>query len=196
MNTSHKYLVLGAVIVLTVIGLFMWFDRDTIAIDAASRAELLALNRADLVALNQDIEEIKAQLRRIEALQFQRTASTDPRTQTVTLDSTILRETLQAIVEEELNRISPAMTRAVDLQAPRQTVEGNFAPIPSQEAFGQSEYIVSDAIAAGEWTGEDTARMIPLVNSLTHEQRTELLEQFHTALNRGDIELMGAVPPL
>lgn len=142
------------------------------------------------------LAEMRSQLSRIETLQVAKVATVNPEANTVTMDQSILRDTLREIVADELNRISPSLS-AEYTNTPRGTAYvGKTTYMEPEQAFAQSSAIIEEAIQYGEWDAKHTAEMAPLVNNLTQEQRIQLLEQYHAALNRGEIKMTGLVPPL
>ncbi len=150
----------------------------------------------DNKSLERAVADMRAQLKRIETLQVARVATVNPEANTVTMDQTILQDTLREIVADELSRISPSLS-AEYTNTPRGTAYvGKTTYMEPEQAFSRSSAIIQEAIQYGEWDAKHTAEMAPLVNNLSQEQRIQLLEQYHAALNRGEIKMTGLVPPL
>jgi hypothetical protein len=147
-------------------------------------------------SMERALTEMRSQLLRIETLQATKVATVNPEANTVTMDQSILQNTLREIVADELNRISPSLS-AEYTNTPRGTAYvGETTHMEPEQAYSRSSAIIAEAIQVGEWDARHTAEMAPLVNNLTQEQRIELLEQYHGALNRGEIKMTGLVPPL
>jgi DNA-directed RNA polymerase specialized sigma24 family protein len=136
------------------------------------------------------------QLSRIEALQAAKVAVVNPGANTVTMDQSILKDTLREIVADELERVSPKLSAEYVSKAQGSAYVGDTPYMQPEQAFEQSQAIIREAIQYGELSGEKAAEMAPLVNSLTEKQRIQLLEQYHGALSRGEIKISGIVPPL
>ncbi|MFZ5842023.1 MAG: hypothetical protein ACOY3E_03905 [Pseudomonadota bacterium] len=63
------------------------------------------------------------------------------------------------------------------------------------QQFASSEAVLSNALASGRWTVRDTEALIPHLSQLSTRQRVQLLERFHAAVNRQELELED-IPPL
>ena len=59
----------------------------------------------------------------------------------------------------------------------------------SENAASQTREIVTQAVRLGVWTMEDSQKLYANLPDLTPEQRIQLLEQFHGAVNRQELEL-------
>jgi hypothetical protein len=140
--------------------------------------------------------EMGNQLQRIEAMQTVRMATVNPEANTVTMDQSMLQDTLREIVADELDKVSPALSAEYGNLTPGTAYVGKTTQMAPEQAYAQSAAIIQEAIQYGEWDGERSAQMAPLVNNLSQAQRIELLEQYHGALNRGEIKMTGIVPPL
>ena len=140
--------------------------------------------------------EMTAQLKRVEELQYTRVATVNPNTNTVTMDQSNLQSTLRNIVAEELDRISPLLKSEYTTAASATAYAGNAPYVGSGQAYLQSQAIMQEAIQYGEWDEKHTAEMVPLVSSLSPEQRIELTEQYMDAMRRGEIKPTDLAPPL
>ncbi|WP_428242367.1 hypothetical protein [Gynuella sp.] len=110
-----------------------------------------------------------------------------------TLDSDSLQDTIATIIRQELAAVDWGETGPRKIA--KQTVN-DVDPQLSEQAYQESADIIAMAVADGRWQARDTETMAPLMGYLTEQQRVELLEQFHQAFNRGEIELVDGVPPL
>lgn len=192
--SMNNWTLLMAVAVVTFVSQWLgmqWFDGPQDNQPTHNSAIL-----ADQKKLQQRLEQIGHQLDRIEEWQFAEIASVDPDSNTLTIDGNLLKDTLTAVVKEELGRISPRLVDQLDVMDKRPAIVTEEEKVARQEAFVQSTDIIWDAIAQGEWLNDHTRRMQPLVSRLSDDQRIELLEQFHSAIGRGDIDLNGHFPPL
>lgn len=139
--------------------------------------------------------EMRYQLQRIESLQAARVATINPETNTVTMDQSLLQNTLRDIVADELAKVSPAISAEYSNSTPGTSYVGETTYMAPEQAYEKSAAIIQEAIQYGEWDGRYSDQMSGLVNNLTHEQRIQLLEQYHGAVNRGEIKITGMVPP-
>ena len=61
--------------------------------------------------------------------------------------------------------------------------------LASENAVNESREIVTQAVRLGVWTKDDSRKLYDNLPDLTAEQRIQLLEQFHGAVNRQELEL-------
>lgn len=156
-----------------------------------------SINATDSTGDLQNIlSEINFRLKSVEEQKFSTLAKVDPEANTVTIDQSLLQVTLREIVADELDRISSSLSAEYTNSTPGTAYVGETTQMAPEQAYTQSAAIIQEAIQYGEWDGVRTAQMAPLVNNLTQEQRIALLEQYHAAVNRGEIKMTGMVPPL
>ncbi|AJQ96983.1 hypothetical protein [Gynuella sunshinyii] len=109
------------------------------------------------------------------------------------LDRDTLQDMVATVIRQELATVE------WEGSDPRKTADkraSNVDPRLSEQAYQESADIIAMAVANGRWQARDTETMTPLMDYLTEQQRVDLLEQFHQAFNRGEIELVDGVPPL
>lgn len=142
------------------------------------------------------VAEMRQQLLRIETLQATKMVAVNPEANTVTMDQSVLQDTLRGIVSDELARISPSLSAEYSNTMQGTAYIGETTYMEPEQAFAQSSVIIQEAIQSGKWDAQHTVEMAPLINNLSQEQRIQLLELYHAAVNRGEIEMTGIVPPL
>lgn len=65
-----------------------------------------------------------------------------------------------------------------------------------EHAMSQTTTIIDGAIESGNWDPSMNEKIIPYVGALSNEQRIELLEKFHGAINNQSLSLKdGSIPP-
>jgi hypothetical protein len=184
---QHKVLIVS----IAVLVLSQWFGLIWISAQI-SKKKVTAEN----VQMQSALEELNANIKRIEELQFTKAVAVNSNANTVTMDQSILQNTLRDIVASELERVSPSLSVEYAQKTKSAAYAGDEAYLEPEQAFMKSKVIIQDAIQYGAWDVKHTAEMAPLVNSLTQEQRKELTEQYMGALSRGEIEPTDVVPPL
>ncbi len=179
------------IIAVTVIVVSQWAGQIWLANRVPS-----GTNSSDGSRLENAVAEMGYQLERIESLQSARIATVNPAANTVTMDQSMLQDTLRDIVADELAKVSPSISAEYANTTYGTGYVGETSHMQPEQAYAQSETIMQEAIQYGEWDGDHTAAMAPLINNLTQEHRIQLLEQYTEALNRGEIKMTGIAPPL
>jgi len=65
-----------------------------------------------------------------------------------------------------------------------------------EHAMSQTTTIIDGAIESGNWDPSMNEKIMPYVGALSNEQRIELLEKFHGAINNQSLSLKdGIIPP-
>lgn len=102
------------------------------------------------------------------------------------IDYDRINEAIEYVVRKEIGRQTASSTQSIR--------EAKLNPeIPPDEALVASEKIIEAAITAGKWTAEINADLLKYAPSLDYEQKIQILELYHAAVNRGDLDVSGAV---
>ncbi|HEX4911214.1 MAG TPA: hypothetical protein VFV64_10690 [Permianibacter sp.] len=150
---------------------------------------LLQLIGTALLALQQHRQQEQLQ----QQLDF--FAATLARSPTVTASSTItsaaypLPQQLRELIRAELKQ------RPVENSSTAKPAVTAAAKREQELQFANSDAVLSGALASGRWTLHDTEALIPHLSQLSTAQRVQLLERFHAAVNRQELELED-IPPL
>lgn len=114
----------------------------------------------------------------------------------VTVDASSLEDTLRRIVAEELVRVthSELVNDVGDTKNFADTDTAN--DMQPGEAFAISESLVLDIIQNGKVDVDQSVKIQELAHNLTQEERIKLLEQYHGAVSRGEIEISEIPFPL
>ena len=106
-----------------------------------------------------------------------------------------LQQLLREVIRAELHQRpsdKPTVGAPVHAGMPAMTAA---AEREQAQQFANSETVLSNALASGRWTLRDTEALIPHLSQLSTRQRVQLLERFHAAVNRQELELED-IPPL
>ena len=103
-----------------------------------------------------------------------------------------VKSELELVVVSGQNNNSRAVVSKDEHQTKQVTL---YDQIEQEAALSRSSSLIDQAISAGRWTEQHTQELLPQLSSLSENQRIKLLEKFHGAVNRQEIELED-VPPL
>lgn len=106
-----------------------------------------------------------------------------------------LQQLLREVIRAELQQRSSGKTAAVAPATPDAPAMTAAAKREQELQFANSEAVLGNALASGRWTIRDTEALIPHLSQLSTRQRVQLLERFHAAVNRQELELED-IPPL
>lgn len=114
--------------------------------------------------------------------------------QSIALRQTAMPQQVGILAQE--GSAQQAGAQQASAQPPQTTPVLTKEEIEQQEQqYSNSDAIISAAIAVGKWTEQDTRNLLPHMGNLSYEQRIALLEKFHSAVNRQELNLE-AFPPL
>ena len=148
--------------------------------------QLEAIN-VEIQQLRQSVATSNARLDKLRALQEQlfQAGATSTTIAASPINPNLLNATIKSIVKNELKQLT-----ASDKTTSEEAFEPNMDP---EVAFASSQQVIVDAIATGVWTLEANAELLKYTDSLTREQKIELLGQYHVAVNRGELDISGVV---
>lgn len=103
----------------------------------------------------------------------------------------VVRDVLRSELRDSLNEIQNsnqqrAVTSNQSVEKEPLTYEQRLL---SESAVDESREIITHAVRSGVWTNEDSKKLYANLPDLTEGQRIQLLEQFHGAVNRQELEL-------
>ena len=106
-----------------------------------------------------------------------------------------LQQLLREIVRAELQQRSTHGASTDMSTKPSAPTMTDAARREQERQYANSEAVLGNALASGRWTVRDTEALIPYLGQLSNRQRVQLLERFHAAVNRQELELED-IPPL
>jgi hypothetical protein len=104
----------------------------------------------------------------------------------------ITPEQIRRIVREELGTRSRS---PADRAPALPTEEEHVALEASREATSRAEALIAAAHARGTWSPSDRDALRGLIDRMSNEQRTAVLNPLAAAMNRGEIAVGGTFPP-
>lgn len=128
-------------------------------------------------------------------------------------DSEQIRTVIREVLEKELSQIlnSPKFQNVAETQQNNSNESADYSsnqlrgkteePLSyensplREQAMSQTTTILDEAIASGNWDSSNNEKIMPYIDKLSNEQRIELLEKFHGAINNQALSLTDGIPP-
>lgn len=102
----------------------------------------------------------------------------------------VLRSELRNALNEMRNIDERKMTGHGDSKSAKAEKPSTYEQmLASEKAADESRKVITQAVRAGVWTKEDSRNLYANLPDLTEKQRIQLLDQFHGAVNRQELEL-------